>query len=1305
MSMGKKLLLAATVSMALVANAESPYQGKNYLDWGKLKLVGNQLSDKDGNPVQLKGWSTYSLNFVGGCIGGGQWKLMKEYGANIVRLAMPIDDSKEGGSYLAKPDYFKHLIKQSIEETKKLDMYCIVDWHITPDSLLSGDPNDYVNESKDFFGEISKYCADNGYDHVLYEICNEPTCGWVNVKSYAKDVIPVITANQPDAIVIVGTDQWSQRIMEPAFNPIDSTYKKNVMYSFHYDACSHYSLLGDFRNAQKKIPVFVSEWSAVKFNGEGPFCASNSDELLYSCDNIDVAPQVVSWCLWNWGKKDEASSFFTDNCSVNNLSKYTDESGRIYSNYVIEVMTGGPSPCCQSPNGPWSTLNTIPSTESSLWHWDYYNKGGEGYAYHDLNSTAYEKDDEGVVIGYSNKGEEVDVFSLAKKMQWMNKQCPWSTVEDGKVVAWDKSINTTWQDENENPTYKSLNAGRTYVGASESIRPDEGVDLLVASLNGTAHAGELYSNLGWVEEGEWINYTVNVNKPGYYKIKGIIGAEYREYTKNGEISIIQDGKNILRDTSALDDETTITSFGFPRTTKCDDPKADIDFTPWDCWTVSDAKSGRNKEVLCYFKEAGEQEITIVFNGNAGGVGPLIFDFYKELNPENPYVCCGGTQIEEPWSTINTIPSTEASLWNWDYYNKGGEGIAYHDLNTGAYKKDSEGIVLDYSNAQEEVDVFSLAKEMQWLNKSCPWSTVKNGKVVAWDESINTTWEDENGKPTYKSLNAGRTYTGTIGSVRPDEGVDLLYASLSGTSHAGEAYTNLGWVEEGEWINYTVNVKKPGYYKIKGIIGAEYGAPLKNGEISIVQDGENILRDTSALDDETVITSFGFPITTVCEDQDADVTFSPWNCWTVSDAKSGRYKEVLCFFKEAGVQQIKIIFNGNAGGVGPLIFDFYKDLEPEDPFSHGGDINTISSTKASLWRWDYYDKGGEGVAYHDGNGGAYEKDDDGVIIGYSKYGEEVDVFSLAKEMQWLNDPCPWSTVKDGKVVAWDKSINTIWQDENGNPTYKSLNGGRTYFGANKSIRPDEGVDLLADTLRGTAYENENSSTIAWVETGEWIKYTVNVEKPGYYKISGVIGAEYMAPESDGEISITSSRGNLLRSKNNLADPNAITTFGFPQTRKCEDSSVDLRTEPWYCWAVSDAKSGREKEVYCAFPEAGEQTITIEFSGNAGGVGPLIFEWYDDFDLKDPVCGCGDPSDVNDVDAVKFSINPNPTSGEFTITLADNVEATLEVVNMAGQIVVAQDIEGSATINKVLPSGVYTVVVKSNGAVNTQKLVVK
>ena len=646
MSMGKKLLLAAVVSMTLTANAEkSSYQDKNYADWGKLMIVGNQLSDRAGSPVQLKGWSTFSLHYgeVQGCLGESQWELMKQYGANIVRLAMYID---EPNSYLSDPSKFKGLVEKSIKETKELDMYCIVDWHINSNSLSSsGDPNDYIAESKDFFGEISKYCADNGYDNVLYEICNEPTCGWQNIKSYAEEVIPVITANQPDAIIIVGTDQWCQKIMEPVSNPIDSLYKKNVMYSFHYDACSHYALLGDFRVAQKHIPVFVSEWSAVHFNGDGPFCRQNSDELIANCDNTSaVAPQVVSWCVWNWGKKDEASSFFNGACNVEHESRYKDDSGStIYSYYIKELMNPF---CCIPPvrcgGAPWPNINTVPSTEANLWRWDYYDLCGEGIAYHDANSSAYKKDEKGNVVGYSNDAEEVDVFSLAKKMMWTelsewtgsSKECPWSTVEDGKVVAFDSTIATLWKDEKGNPTYKSLNAGRNYSGTEGSARPDEGVDLNYANCNGTIFENRGYNSLYLVEDDEWINYTVKVEKPGYYKIKGIISSEYKAANKNGEISIISEHGNHLRSTSALKEDDVITTFGFPKTTICADSTA-ADSTYWNCWAESDAISGDNKEVLCVFDKAGEQNITFKFYGDASGVGPLIFEFYKELDPEDP----------------------------------------------------------------------------------------------------------------------------------------------------------------------------------------------------------------------------------------------------------------------------------------------------------------------------------------------------------------------------------------------------------------------------------------------------------------------------------------------------------------------------------------------------------------------------------------------------------------------------------------------------------------------------------------------
>ena len=646
--MKKTLLLALFTSIALHSGANTsptynPYQGKNYADCGKLRLVENQLSDKNGEPVQLKGWSTQSLHSddVQGCLGESQWELMKKYGANVVRLAMYID---EKDSYLSDSTKFKELVKQSVKETAALDMYCIVDWHISEWQMpeRTGDPNDYLKESMSFFGEISKYCADNGYDNVLYEICNEPTCGWINVKRYAEEVIPVITANQPDAIIIVGTDQWCQKIMEPVSNPISSQYKMNVMYSFHYYSCSHFHLLGDFRAAQGSIPVFVSEWSAVNFSGDGPFCANNADQMLAACDNRPgVAPQLVSWCVWGWGKKDEASSFFSGSCAVGNESKYKSVDSDIeYGDYIISHMSPThccppPPPCCEV----WPNSNTIPSTMADLWHWDYYDRGGEEIAYHDANSGAWEKDNDGFVLDYKYDGEEVDVLSLAKIMMWIDKPCPWSTVEDGKVVAFDSTIATLWKDVNGNPTYKSLNAGRNYSGTDGSVRPDEGVDLNYANCKGTIYEHWVYNSLYNVENEEWIKYTVNVEKPGYYKIRGIISAEYKAANKEGEISIFSEYGNHLRGSSALKDAAAVTTFGFPKTTVCADSTA-TDSTYWDCWAESDAISGDEKEVLCAFEKAGEQKITFKFYGDASGVGPLIFDWYKELDPKDPFVCGG-----------------------------------------------------------------------------------------------------------------------------------------------------------------------------------------------------------------------------------------------------------------------------------------------------------------------------------------------------------------------------------------------------------------------------------------------------------------------------------------------------------------------------------------------------------------------------------------------------------------------------------------------------------------------------------------
>lgn len=78
-----------------------------------------------------------------------------------------------------------------------------------------------------------------GEKHVLYEICNEPNsgCSWEDIKTYANEVIPVIRENAPEAVILVGTPTWSQKIEKPQNDPI--TGYDNIMYTLHFYAATH----------------------------------------------------------------------------------------------------------------------------------------------------------------------------------------------------------------------------------------------------------------------------------------------------------------------------------------------------------------------------------------------------------------------------------------------------------------------------------------------------------------------------------------------------------------------------------------------------------------------------------------------------------------------------------------------------------------------------------------------------------------------------------------------------------------------------------------------------------------------------------------------------------------------------------------------------------------------------------------------------------------------------------------------------------------------------------------------------------
>ncbi|MDE6111133.1 MAG: glycoside hydrolase family 5 protein, partial [Eubacterium sp.] len=183
---------------------------------GKLRVNGTQLTDSNGNAVQLRGISTHGIAWFPDYINESCFKqLREEWKINVIRLAMY---TEEYGGYCAggNQEKLKQLIHKGVSYAAAQDMYAIIDWHI----LSDGNPNKHITEASAFFQEMSKKYANN--NHVIYEICNEPNGGtdWKEIKAYAEKIIGVIRSNDKDAVILVGTPNWSQSVDQAAENPI-----------------------------------------------------------------------------------------------------------------------------------------------------------------------------------------------------------------------------------------------------------------------------------------------------------------------------------------------------------------------------------------------------------------------------------------------------------------------------------------------------------------------------------------------------------------------------------------------------------------------------------------------------------------------------------------------------------------------------------------------------------------------------------------------------------------------------------------------------------------------------------------------------------------------------------------------------------------------------------------------------------------------------------------------------------------------------------------------------------------------------
>lgn len=273
---------------------------------GALRVSGNCLVGQNGEPVQLKGISTHGIHWYPQYINQNAFReFRRDWHMNVIRLAMYTEEGGYVNQNGQQREQTLQLVHEGIQYALEMDMYAIIDWHI----LSDGNPNYHLQESKDFFSEISAYYKDA--NHVIYEICNEPNgnVSWEEIKRYAEEIIPCIRSNDPDALILVGTPNWSQYVREAAANPI--TDYDNIMYTMHFYAATHgEDLRQALRDAhQAGLPVFVSEFGVCEASGNGYINEAESNAWL---DMLDM--YGISYVLWNLSNKNEASAIISPAC-------------------------------------------------------------------------------------------------------------------------------------------------------------------------------------------------------------------------------------------------------------------------------------------------------------------------------------------------------------------------------------------------------------------------------------------------------------------------------------------------------------------------------------------------------------------------------------------------------------------------------------------------------------------------------------------------------------------------------------------------------------------------------------------------------------------------------------------------------------------------------------------------------------------------------------------------------------------------------------------------------------------------------
>ncbi|MCZ4124678.1 cellulase family glycosylhydrolase [Streptomyces sp. H39-S7] len=267
---------------------------------GQLQVCGVHLCNQYNRPVQLRGMSTHGLQWFSQCNNATSLDaLAKDWKSDLLRIAMYVQEN----GYETDPAGFTGRVNNLVDLAEARGMYALIDFH----TLTPGDPNYNLARAKTFFASVAARNANK--KNVIYEIANEPNgVSWAAIKSYAEQVIPVIRAADPDAVVIVGTRGWSSLGVSDGSSeseiinaPVNAA---NIMYAFHFYAASHKdNYRAAVSRAASHLPLFVTEFGTVSASGGGAMDRASTTAWLDLLDQLDI-----SYANWTFSDASESSA-------------------------------------------------------------------------------------------------------------------------------------------------------------------------------------------------------------------------------------------------------------------------------------------------------------------------------------------------------------------------------------------------------------------------------------------------------------------------------------------------------------------------------------------------------------------------------------------------------------------------------------------------------------------------------------------------------------------------------------------------------------------------------------------------------------------------------------------------------------------------------------------------------------------------------------------------------------------------------------------------------------------------------------